>query len=158
DVLSVALEDHRITGGACDRARWSASLFLCPKASTTTTPRMKAQDSCLFSAHSPLPFRKGERIEVRDCWHKRNDRSGTLPLPSPLEAERRDAAQGNKFSSTTAVLAAIVPAIAPSVSAQQIPDIAPRAIPVTPIAPATAGPNDIARFLGGMPVPENSPL
>jgi hypothetical protein len=44
------------------------------------------------------------------------------------------------------------------VSAQQSPEIAPRAIPVTPVAPAAAGPNDIARFLAGMPVPENSPL
>src|SRR5215470_8609138 len=52
-------------------------------------------------------------------------------------------------------LLAIVLAIAPSVSAQQIPEIAPRAVPV---APAVAGPNDIARFLAGMPVPENSPL
>jgi hypothetical protein len=42
-----------------------------------------------------------------------------------------------------------------SVSAQEIPQSAPRAIPV---APTTAGPNDIARFLAGMPVPENSPL
>ena len=42
-----------------------------------------------------------------------------------------------------------------SVSAQGIPQVAPRAIPV---APTTAGPNDIARFLAGMPVPENSPL
>ena len=39
--------------------------------------------------------------------------------------------------------------------AQEIPKVAPRAIPV---APTTAGPNDIARFLAGMPVPENSPL
>jgi len=42
--------------------------------------------------------------------------------------------------------------------AQQNPEIAPRAIPVTPRAPAAAGPNDIARFLAGMPMPENSPL
>jgi hypothetical protein len=42
-----------------------------------------------------------------------------------------------------------------SVSAQEIPQVAPRAIPV---APTTAGPNDIARFLAGMPVPENSLL
>ena len=42
-----------------------------------------------------------------------------------------------------------------NVSAQENPQIAPRAIPV---APAVAGPNDIARFLAGMPVPENSPL
>lgn len=38
------------------------------------------------------------------------------------------------------------------VSAQQNPEIAPRAMPVA------AGPNDVARFLAGMPVPENSPL
>ena len=38
---------------------------------------------------------------------------------------------------------------------QQIPEVAPRAIPVTP---SIAGPNDIARFLAGMPLPENSPL
>jgi hypothetical protein len=39
-----------------------------------------------------------------------------------------------------------------SVSAQQNPEVAPRAVP------ANAGPNDVARFLAGMPVPENSPL
>src|SRR5207302_7908951 len=27
-----------------------------------------------------------------------------------------------------------------------------------PVAPAVSGPNDIARFLAGMPIPENSPL
>jgi len=42
-----------------------------------------------------------------------------------------------------------------SVSGQQIPQVAPRAIPVSP---TTAGPNDIARFLAGMPVTQNSPL
>src|SRR5262245_1918829 len=39
-----------------------------------------------------------------------------------------------------------------SVSAQQNPEAVPRAIPVN------TGPNDVARFLAGMPVPENSPL
>ncbi|HZA38232.1 MAG TPA: hypothetical protein VE486_03745, partial [Candidatus Baltobacteraceae bacterium] len=38
------------------------------------------------------------------------------------------------------------------VSAQENPEIAPRALPVS------AGPNDIARFLAGMPVPPDSPL
>lgn len=42
--------------------------------------------------------------------------------------------------------------IAVSVFAQDNSEIPPRAIPVN------AGPNDIARFLAGMPVPENSPL
>lgn len=45
--------------------------------------------------------------------------------------------------------------VAPTVLAQENPQIAPRAIPVKP---AGAGPNDIARFLAGMPVPEDSPL
>jgi len=39
-----------------------------------------------------------------------------------------------------------------SVYAQENPEIAPRAVPVN------VGPNDVARFLAGMPVPENSPL
>src|ERR1044071_5820288 len=39
-----------------------------------------------------------------------------------------------------------------TISAQQNPDVAPRAIPVS------SGPNDVARFLAGMPVPDNSPL
>jgi hypothetical protein len=39
-----------------------------------------------------------------------------------------------------------------TVYAQRNLEIAPRAIPVN------AGPNDVARFLAGMPVPENSPL
>src|SRR5512132_229937 len=39
-----------------------------------------------------------------------------------------------------------------TVCAQQNPEGAPRAIPVN------TGPNDVARFLAGMPVPENSSL
>ena len=39
-----------------------------------------------------------------------------------------------------------------SVRAQENPEIAPRAVP------ANVGPNDVARFLAGMPVPEDSPL
>ncbi len=39
-----------------------------------------------------------------------------------------------------------------SVRAQENPEIAPRAVPVN------VGPNDVAHFLAGMPVPENSPL
>ena len=38
------------------------------------------------------------------------------------------------------------------VCAQENPEIAPRAIPVN------SGSNDVARFLAGMPVPEESPL
>src|SRR6267378_2948173 len=39
-----------------------------------------------------------------------------------------------------------------TVCAQENPEVAPRAIPVN------TGPNDVARFLAGMPVPENSSL
>jgi hypothetical protein len=49
-------------------------------------------------------------------------------------------------------LAAIALATALTTSAQQNPEIAPRAVAVS------AGPNDVARFLAGMTVPENSPL
>ncbi|HEU5312367.1 MAG TPA: hypothetical protein VFU08_00990 [Candidatus Udaeobacter sp.] len=53
------------------------------------------------------------------------------------------------------VITGLTVATALSVFAQENPQIAPRAIPVNPVS---AGPNDIARFLAGMPVPENSPL
>jgi hypothetical protein len=56
-----------------------------------------------------------------------------------------------KMNHTLFAIIALVTAII-SVSAQQNPETAPRALP------ATAGPNDVARFLAGMPVPENSPL
>src|SRR6201990_659640 len=39
-----------------------------------------------------------------------------------------------------------------AVCAQENPKVAPRAIPLN------TGPNDVARFLAGMPVPENSAL
>src|SRR5215831_11080822 len=52
----------------------------------------------------------------------------------------------------TALSIVLALASALSVSAQQNPEAVPRAIPVN------TGPNDVARFLAGMPVPENSPL
>ncbi len=56
-----------------------------------------------------------------------------------------------KINSTAlSVVLSFVTAFA--VFAQDNSEIAPRAIPVS------AGPNDVARFLAGMPVPENSPL
>ena len=57
-----------------------------------------------------------------------------------------------KAKLTLSVIIGLALAAALSVHAQQNPAIAPRALPVN------AGPNDIARFLAGMPVPENSPL
>ena len=59
----------------------------------------------------------------------------------------------NPPSKTCAALPAIVALVsALSLYAQQNPEVAPRAVPVA------AGPNDVARFLAGMPVPETSPL
>ena len=50
-------------------------------------------------------------------------------------------------------LSLIISLVTPlSFYAQEKVEVAPRAIPVN------AGPNDVARFLAGMPVPENSPL
>src|SRR5215472_7245964 len=51
---------------------------------------------------------------------------------------------------TLSIILGLVTAL--PVYAQQNPEIAPRANPVN------TGPNDVARFLAGMPVPENSPL
>src|SRR5947207_10988189 len=48
------------------------------------------------------------------------------------------------------VIVALVSAL--NLYAQENPEIAPRAVPVA------AGPNDVARFLAGMPVPADSPL
>jgi hypothetical protein len=56
-----------------------------------------------------------------------------------------------KMSQTLFAIVALITAVL-SVSAQENPEIAPRALP------ANAGPNDIARFLAGMPVAANSPL
>ncbi len=59
----------------------------------------------------------------------------------------------------TLLIIGLTAAAAIGASAQENPQIAPRAIPVRPPPQAAmAGPNDIARFLAGMPVPENSPL
>ena len=56
-----------------------------------------------------------------------------------------------KMNHTLSAIIALV-AAGVSVSAQENPHIAPRAMPVA------AGPNDVARFLAGMPVPLDSPL
>src|SRR6059058_28909 len=52
----------------------------------------------------------------------------------------------------TALSIALCLVSALTVCAQENPEVAPRAIPVN------TGPNDVARFLAGMPVPDNSPL
>jgi len=53
-------------------------------------------------------------------------------------------------STVLSIVLALLSAL--TASAQGNPEIAPRAIPVN------TGPNDVARFLAGMPVPESSPL
>ncbi len=88
-------------------------------------------------------------------WRKSNYRTGTLTQLPPLRTEMRNPVRGNRLKRSIELLTAMVLATAFSVSAQESPQLAPRAIPV---APSNAGPNDIARFLAGMPVPENSPL
>jgi hypothetical protein len=82
----------------------------------------------MFGVHTPLPFRKGER---------------------------RDTARGRRLQLRAKLFVAMMLTSALSAFAQENSEVAPHAIPV---APATAGPNDIARFLAGMPVPGNSPL
>jgi hypothetical protein len=56
------------------------------------------------------------------------------------------------FGKTATKILLLIVATALSVSAQGNPEIAPRAVA------AVAGPDDIARFLAGMPVPQESPL
>ena len=56
------------------------------------------------------------------------------------------------FGKTAGKVVLLILATALSVPAQENPEIAPRAVAVT------SGPNDIAHFLAGMPVPQDSPL
>ncbi len=58
----------------------------------------------------------------------------------------------NSFGKTVTTIVLSILAGALRVYAQENPEVAPRALPVA------AGPNDIARFLAGMPVPPDSPL
>jgi hypothetical protein len=92
-------------------------------------------------------FQFAERIESHAAVHALHDASanGTRKLWTRFGARRCSAA----------LFLAILLANMLNVSAQENPQVAPRAIPV---APTAAGPNDIARFLAGMPVPDNSPL
>ena len=64
---------------------------------------------------------------------------------------RQGARRGHKQRACI-ILFMVVVRTALSFYAQENPEPAPRAMPVS------TGPNDVARFLAGMPVPENSPL
>ena len=109
-------------------------------------PALLSHASCV---HLPLPFREGERIEVRGFSFKRDCKARTLTLPSPLKRERRQTSL-RKLCVALSVILGLASTL--SVYAQENPEIAPRAVPVN------VGPNDVARFLAGMPVPENSSL
>jgi hypothetical protein len=106
----------------------------------------------IFGIRPPLTFPKGERMEVRGFRRQRENGRKTLTLPSLLRRERRNNG-ARKTCAASCLIIALASAF--SVFAQRNPEIVPRAIPV---APAAAGPNDVAGFLAGMPVPENSPL
>src|SRR5262249_41290065 len=67
-----------------------------------------------------------------------------------LRARSRYSLTMKKVRTGLSIILGLVNALA--VFAQGNPEVAPRAIPVN------TGPNDVARFLAGMPVPENSPL
>jgi hypothetical protein len=60
----------------------------------------------------------------------------------------------NSFRKTVAAILLLILASVDhlKICAQENPEVAPRAMPIG------AGPNDVAHFLAGMPVPENSPL
>ena len=74
------------------------------------------------------------------------------PLSKPRTCPRTPRRVRIKDRRTLATSFVISLALPFGAFAQENPAVAPRALPVA------AGPNDIARFLAGMPVPENSPL
>jgi hypothetical protein len=92
---------------------------------------------------------------IRGCWGfwECGDMSQLFKARICPRTPKRARIQRWKISVTLSVIGTLATAL--SVSAQEIPQVAPRAIPVNPVS---TGPNDIARFLAGMPVPENSPL
>ena len=74
------------------------------------------------------------------------------PLSKPRTFPRTPRRVRIKDRRTLATFFVISLALPFGAFAQENPAVAPRALPVA------AGPNDVARFLAGMPVPENSPL
>jgi hypothetical protein len=74
------------------------------------------------------------------------------PLSKPRTCPRTPRRVRIKDRRTLATSFVISLALPFGAFAQENPAVAPRALPVA------AGPNDVARFLAGMPVPENSPL
>jgi hypothetical protein len=86
------------------------------------------------------------------CFLECGDPATAGPLSKPRTCPRTPRRVRIKDRRTLAISFVISLALPFGAFAQENPAVAPRALPVA------AGPNDVARFLAGMPVPENSPL
>jgi len=86
------------------------------------------------------------------CFLECGDPATAEPLSKPRTCPRTPRRVRIKDRRTLATSFVISLALPFGAFAQENPAVAPRALPVA------AGPNDVARFLAGMPVPENSPL
>jgi hypothetical protein len=96
--------------------------------------------------------RKSIRNDAQRCW-RFSECGDTSPLfkarTCPCTPKRKRIPLW-RTSVTLSVITALATAL--SAYAQENPELAPRALPIA------AGPNDVARFLAGMPVPPDSPL
>ena len=89
------------------------------------------------------------------CFLECGDPATAGPLSKPRtcpRTPRRVRIKDRRTLATFFVISLALLALPFGAFAQENPAVAPRALPVA------AGPNDVARFLAGMPVPENSPL
>jgi hypothetical protein len=96
--------------------------------------------------------RKSIRNDAQRCWRfwECGDTSPLFKARTCPRTPKRKRIPLWRTSVTLSVITALATAL--SAYAQENPQLAPRALPVA------AGPNDVARFLAGMPVPPNSPL
>ena len=96
--------------------------------------------------------RKSIRNDAQRCWRfwECGDTSPLFKARTCPRTPKRKRIPLWRTSVTLSVITALATAL--SAYAQENPELAPRALPVA------AGPNDVARFLAGMPVPPDSPL
>jgi hypothetical protein len=96
--------------------------------------------------------RKSIRNDAQRCWRfwECGDTSPLFKARTCPRTPNRKRIPLWRTSVTLSVITALATAL--SAYAQENPELAPRALPVA------AGPNDVARFLAGMPVPPDSPL
>ena len=96
--------------------------------------------------------RKSIRNDAQRCWRfwECCDTSPLFKARTCPRTPNRKRIPLWRTSVTLSVITALATAL--SAYAQENPELAPRALPVA------AGPNDVARFLAGMPVPPDSPL